>query len=154
MLSIFFFFFNDTATTEIYTLSLHDALPIPLSAVEALQLVPVVRPRRRLGVGVVDRPEVPRAPGLGRLDHHVADCRAEAGADRGRQPTRSVASLDPVAVLPAIFLVLHGVEKHEEVGGGPLGEVPEPRQIVRLVDRDFHRRISAALTAASRRSDY
>src|SRR6266850_5116179 len=27
-LSRFFFFFNDTATTEIYTLSLHDALPI------------------------------------------------------------------------------------------------------------------------------
>src|SRR6266571_9020282 len=26
--SAFFFFFNDTATTEIYTLSLHDALPI------------------------------------------------------------------------------------------------------------------------------
>ena len=27
----FFFLFNDTATTEIYTLSLHDALPICLS---------------------------------------------------------------------------------------------------------------------------
>src|SRR6185436_3557441 len=27
----FFFFFNDTATTEIYTLSLHDALPISAS---------------------------------------------------------------------------------------------------------------------------
>src|SRR3712207_9577395 len=26
--SVHFFFFNDTATTEIYTLSLHDALPI------------------------------------------------------------------------------------------------------------------------------
>src|SRR2546429_3633542 len=26
--SFLFFFFNDTATTEIYTLSLHDALPI------------------------------------------------------------------------------------------------------------------------------
>src|SRR5258707_2116134 len=26
--ALFFFFFNDTATTEIYTLSLHDALPI------------------------------------------------------------------------------------------------------------------------------
>ena len=25
---LFVFFFNDTATTEIYTLSLHDALPI------------------------------------------------------------------------------------------------------------------------------
>src|SRR2546422_4473719 len=29
-MSAFFFFFNDTATTEIYTLSLHDALPISL----------------------------------------------------------------------------------------------------------------------------
>src|SRR5438067_7376067 len=28
LLSLVFFFFNDTATTEIYTLSLHDALPI------------------------------------------------------------------------------------------------------------------------------
>src|SRR6266576_6910411 len=28
LLYSFFFFFNDTATTEIYTLSLHDALPI------------------------------------------------------------------------------------------------------------------------------
>src|SRR5256885_17134342 len=27
----FFFFFNDTATTEIYTLSLHDALPISIA---------------------------------------------------------------------------------------------------------------------------
>src|SRR3712207_9113600 len=27
----FYFFFNDTATTEIYTLSLHDALPISTS---------------------------------------------------------------------------------------------------------------------------
>src|SRR5438552_19077752 len=27
----FFFFFNDPATTEIYTLSLHDALPISMS---------------------------------------------------------------------------------------------------------------------------
>src|SRR5258708_38154603 len=31
----FFFFFNDTATTEIYTLSLHDALPILVSLEEA-----------------------------------------------------------------------------------------------------------------------
>src|SRR5947209_13435484 len=28
LISLSFFFFNDTATTEIYTLSLHDALPI------------------------------------------------------------------------------------------------------------------------------
>src|SRR6266446_3558352 len=30
-----FFFFNDTATTEIYTLSLHDALPISVRRTEA-----------------------------------------------------------------------------------------------------------------------
>src|SRR5690349_25166486 len=30
ILSFLFFFFNDTATTEIYTLSLHDALPISI----------------------------------------------------------------------------------------------------------------------------
>src|SRR5256885_11356573 len=32
-MSVFFFFFNDTATTEIYTLSLHDALPILIFSV-------------------------------------------------------------------------------------------------------------------------
>src|SRR3989442_4854958 len=31
-----FFFFNDTATTEIYTLSLHDALPICLQLADGL----------------------------------------------------------------------------------------------------------------------
>ena len=30
---VLFFFFNDTATTEIYTLSLHDALPICLALI-------------------------------------------------------------------------------------------------------------------------
>src|SRR6266446_10556445 len=42
----FFFFFNDTATTEIYTLSLHDALPIwllvPFYLVEARGLGAIV----------------------------------------------------------------------------------------------------------------
>src|SRR6266480_7506466 len=33
LFSSFFFFFNDTATTEIYTLSLHDALPIDFALV-------------------------------------------------------------------------------------------------------------------------
>src|SRR2546429_3609660 len=38
-----FFFFNDTATTEIYTLSLHDALPIssvPMRRVASMTSVP------------------------------------------------------------------------------------------------------------------
>src|SRR5258707_10881692 len=38
---MFFFFFNDTATTEIYSLSLHDALPIfaLFSSINALHLM-------------------------------------------------------------------------------------------------------------------
>src|SRR2546426_11056507 len=35
--TISFFFFNDTATTEIYTLSLHDALPISDAMVKTMQ---------------------------------------------------------------------------------------------------------------------
>src|SRR3989442_4339383 len=56
----FFFFFNDTATTEIYTLSLHDALPI------FSRLGPFVRspePRRLCG-----------PPGLsGRSEEHTSE---------------------------------------------------------------------------------
>src|SRR6266487_6642134 len=33
---VFFFFFNDTASTEIYTLSLHDALPISFTIISIL----------------------------------------------------------------------------------------------------------------------
>src|SRR3712207_8211089 len=45
-----FFFFNDTATTEIYTLSLHDALPISAA-----------RAQPAAGRGRL-RPRLPRAP--------------------------------------------------------------------------------------------
>src|SRR5476651_2270566 len=44
--SLSFFFFNDTATTEIYTLSLHDALPIsgvPVEVRDAERLVTAYR---------------------------------------------------------------------------------------------------------------
>src|SRR5258707_9943866 len=55
----YFFFFNDTATTEIYTLSLHDALPISeqspfLSATSAPSSaavsIPLVSGSRRMGI--------------------------------------------------------------------------------------------------------
>src|SRR2546422_6166030 len=46
-----FFFFNDTATTEIYTLSLHDALPISRRRIPAL-----VRGPLRCGLRDVPRP--------------------------------------------------------------------------------------------------
>src|SRR3712207_7795285 len=36
VVSVIFFFFNDTATTEIYTLSLHDALPILSGGIDVI----------------------------------------------------------------------------------------------------------------------
>src|SRR5260370_41766735 len=44
---LIFFFFNDTATTEIYTLSLHDALPISGCHIEDQTFPPKSGPRRR-----------------------------------------------------------------------------------------------------------
>src|SRR3989441_8184894 len=51
-----FFFFNDTATTEIYTLSLHDALPICRSR---------LRRALRRAAAQARHPEVRRGPALG-----------------------------------------------------------------------------------------
>src|SRR5258705_6110430 len=46
-LPLLFFFFNDTATTEIYTLSLHDALPIYLPPWPTPRNAYDARPRSR-----------------------------------------------------------------------------------------------------------
>src|SRR5580692_7273994 len=48
---LFFFFFNDPATTEIYTLSLHDALPICLPQQDGPGVPGAPRVRDRLPVG-------------------------------------------------------------------------------------------------------
>src|SRR5258708_9766486 len=68
--SSLFFFFNDTATTEIYTLSLHDALPIS-----------------RCGQGGRGRHRVVRAgaPGESRADHR---------GDRSEEHTSELQSPD------------------------------------------------------------
>src|SRR3712207_8294274 len=58
----FYFFFNDTATTEIYTLSLHDALPI-------FQLMARARGDQRV--------HILKAPGL-----QISDQRARAMPDQ------------------------------------------------------------------------
>src|SRR3712207_7016421 len=65
------FFFNDTATTEIYTLSLHDALPICLPPADALHAL-----RQRAEGGCVEED----------AEGHL---RAEDLADAGRRARRS-----------------------------------------------------------------
>src|SRR3712207_7034554 len=73
-----FFFFNDTATTEIYTLSLHDALPISNLT---LPLASLFRNQgRRLGGPVAQRLEPAAHNGLvagsspaGRSEEHTSE---------------------------------------------------------------------------------
>src|SRR3712207_8329504 len=78
------FFFNDTATTDIYTLSLHDALPICRRSTRAGP----ARPRRVRGVGVrpTGRPAASAAP-AGRRD--VAAAAPSGRAARSRPRSRS-----------------------------------------------------------------
>src|SRR3712207_6966964 len=65
---VFIFFFNDTATTEIYTLSLHDALPISAVVLDVyLVLAAHARVRGPLVVGAFYAfDQGRRAPRLGR----------------------------------------------------------------------------------------
>src|SRR3712207_9031131 len=82
-----YFFFNDTATTEIYTLSLHDALPIcetagewptprapfglsPLSVQVATQVVEIATPRRAPRVRLK---EPDRCPTTVRSEEHTSE---------------------------------------------------------------------------------
>src|SRR3712207_7622580 len=70
-MSLFFFFFNDTATTEIYTLSLHDALPISYLHSSNLYLWNNNITRSRLH----DPSRVALEDGTGRV--LLGDCRSE-----------------------------------------------------------------------------
>src|SRR3712207_7627599 len=70
------FFFNDTATTEIYTLSLHDALPI--------SLVPSSS-RRALTLG---EPDNLTPIGFCRLYHYLKGSRLPSGMAQGNGEQR------------------------------------------------------------------
>src|SRR6266511_5442389 len=62
---IFFFFFNDTATTEIYTLSLHDALPTsPASVWASMRAKTAGVPSRSRLTPVGSANCLPRAPNM------------------------------------------------------------------------------------------
>src|SRR6266496_4134566 len=74
--SLFFFFFNDTATTEIYTLSLHDALPILHGALQRIPFDRLAQDRRVQVTeieprGVHGQRQCAHAPELGRADAGV-----------------------------------------------------------------------------------
>src|SRR5688572_33493752 len=76
--SFFFFFFNDTATTEIYTLSLHDALPISFR-------IALSRGRSRTPTGTSSRGRSLRSPcgpaprsGSARSEEHTSELQSQS----------------------------------------------------------------------------
>src|SRR3712207_7791206 len=84
------FFFNDTATTEIYTLSLHDALPIYLATGYGGQLVAVFPTAiwgspARVTSAITRRSARPRRPTW------------STGSSRDRQSTRLKSSHAPLS---------------------------------------------------------
>src|SRR5688572_31463011 len=88
-MSYLFFFFNDTATTEIYTLSLHDALPISPGGASAGELS-------------VD----------GSLVFSSTDrYRAQLNGGRDRKSTRLNSSHSQISY--AVFCLKKKTEKHE-----------------------------------------
>src|SRR3712207_8293080 len=73
---IIFFFFNDTATTEIYTLSLHDALPIcPFGAIEVSNNLAKIDPAKckNCQLCVVVCPTKAIYTGLNRSEEHTSE---------------------------------------------------------------------------------
>src|SRR2546430_9059200 len=66
-----FFFFNDTATTEIYTLSLHDALPISSHRPVHLRSRAVHKPCR-------PRQAAPNSQRDGRSEEHTSELQSQS----------------------------------------------------------------------------
>src|SRR5256886_12440524 len=84
MMVLFIFFFNDTATTEIYTLSLHDALPIWIAPAIRRAHAPVAeRPRRGERAEAPDRFRRParmrtEAPVHRRSEEHTSELQSQS----------------------------------------------------------------------------
>src|SRR3989475_12420145 len=122
-----FFFFNDTATTEIYTLSLHDALPISdlLAAVESGQVAGAAidvwteePPKSDVVRRLVAHPAVVVTPHLGA---NSAEAQVNVALDVARQ---LVAFRDGALVEYAVNIPV-----------GDVGALEEMRPFLALADR-------------------
>src|SRR2546430_16816482 len=78
-----FFFFNDTATTEIYTLSLHDALPISCDLGRRQESPPVYRrilakDSKGPGSPYTRRPACVGGRNFGRSEEHTSELQSQS----------------------------------------------------------------------------
>src|SRR3989441_9625910 len=118
LLLLLFFFFNDTATTEIYTLSLHDALPIaPLQPVK-------VEPAAGVAVSVTAVP-------LAKLAVHVAPQVIPAGA-LVTVPLPVPALLTVSAAVGRLKVAVTVVAAERVIVHDPVPEQPPPVQPLKV----------------------
>src|SRR2546425_2347949 len=89
-----FFFFNDTATTEIYTLSLHDALPICI--------VPPLQPLQALVVDIAEPEDVRQHDPFG---IEPAPLRNDPDAVEGKRSEEHTSELQSLAYLVCRLLL-------------------------------------------------
>src|SRR5258705_6007077 len=136
-----FFFFNDTATTEIYPLSLHDALPISLGAwistgprtIVFIDDVPVILDERDAIEGVFLLKEVP-------------DSVRTLSSVRLRARYRSAVGLIPASVplnggrrswtLVALPYFIHNAGRILYISTSPTPGKPAPPPLADLIDTD------------------
>src|SRR5205823_5666296 len=126
------FFFNDTAPTEIYTLSLHDALPISLAEADGLHLCRAASLHQGLEIGRgADAERLLEAQHVRRI-HGGRSRGAIAGPYRGRE--HAVGQRLPACRgnLPALTAIPR-THVCRRAGGGPAQDhLGQRRQDVRL----------------------
>src|SRR3712207_7411806 len=103
-----FFFFNDTATTEIYTLSLHDALPISR--------------HRQGGTAAADGRGHRRGGGRGRVRRRRPGAAESDGPPRDRKSTRLNSSHANISY--AVFCLKK--KKHKSCSSLPIRLLTSP----------------------------
>src|SRR2546426_4603975 len=150
--SFSFFFFNDTATTEIYTLSLHDALPILTHVAQALELPGLAGVRREKHPATVH--QVIAEVRLAAPDPHKVRVRRREsdGADRSRRLVRE----HRVPGVPAVRRLPHAAGRSARVVGvrvsrdaGHGGHPPAPDRRAEVAELEVVERVGA-LSGGSR----
>src|SRR6185436_14053149 len=118
--------------------------PLVARLEQLAQRLDVAAEERRRAVGVAQRREVRVRPPLARGLEAVVDLLVDDALflrlldDRHAEPARFVVDAHHGAVLVVAALELHVVEQDERVDLRHAVQVPEPRQVMRLVNGDDH----------------